>query len=183
MLDSLGVEVNACIRMSLARGSLCTEHVCAPRRFPVGVGAGYWWSRDFAAAGRARSREASRLAFVSQWRCFDCQDSRHIVKTCFINDPPRARRGGRRAAFVLGQSKCLRARFDFSRGLVYGSASDRLRARGLFESFAIGSARGAAPNGCWQLALAVSSPQSHRHVALEELIIPRCSGSPSDHLG
>jgi hypothetical protein len=80
-------------------------------------------------------------------------------------------------------AECLRVRFDFSRGLVYGSASDRLRARGLFESFAIGSARGAAPNGCWQLALAVSSPQSHRHVALEELIIPRCSGSPSDHLG
>ena len=183
MLDSLGVEVNACIRMSLARGSLCTEHLCAPLRFPVGVGAGYWWSRDFAAAGRARSREASRLAFVSQWRCFDCQDSRHIVKTCFINDPPARWTSG--AAFVLGQSKCLRARFDFSRGLVYGSASDRLRARGLFESFATGSAeepRLTEP-GCWQLALAVSSPPSHRHVALEELIIPRCSGLPSYHLG
>ena len=80
---------------------------------------------------------------------------------------------------------CLRVRFDFSRGLVYGSASDRLRARGLFESFATGSAeepRLTEP-GCWQLALAVSSPPSHRYVALEELIIPRCSGLPSYHLG
>ena len=138
--------------------------------------------------GGPQPRAEPRLAFVSepvvsQLRCFDCQDSRHIVKTCFINDPPA--RSGRRAAFVLGQSKCLRARFDFSRGLVYGSASDRLRARGLFESFATGSAeepRLTEP-GCWQLALAVSSPPSHCHVALEELIIPRCSGLPSYHLG
>ena len=89
-----------------------------------------------------------------------------------------------RAAFVLGQS-------DSARVSTFHVVSCMALPLTIYEpevclkasrSAQRGEPRLTAP-GCWQLALAVSSPQSHRHVALEELIIPRCSGLPSDHLG
>lgn len=64
-----------------------------------------------------------------------------LVDTMVLSNEPRSIIPYSDSRRVRIGAECLRARFDFSRGLAYGSASDRLRARGLFESFATGSAQ------------------------------------------